>query len=49
MQAGDVSVMRGDVHTQLICAASEVQVAHVAHVGRVEVQQFVTEQRLVAT
>ena len=41
--------MRGDMQPQFIGAASEVQVTHVAHVRCVEVQQFVTEQRLVAT
>ena len=41
-------MVRGDVQSQFIGAAGEVQVAHVADAGRVEVQQFVTEQRLVA-
>ena len=48
MKSGDVSVMRRDVNAQFVGAA-EVQIAHVAHVDGVEVQQFVTEQRLVTT
>ena len=49
VKTGDVLVVGGDVQAQLVGAAGEVQVAHVADVGRVEVQQFVAEQRLVAT
>jgi len=49
MKASNVSVMRSNMKPELICATSEVQVAHIAHVGIVEVQQFVTEQCLVTS
>ena len=48
MKTGDVLMVRSDVKSQFIGAAGKVQVAHVADVGGVEVQQFVAEQRLVA-
>ena len=49
MKTSNVAVMCSNVNTQFISAAGEVQVAHVADVGGVEVQQLVTEQRLVTT
>ena len=49
MKSGDVLVMSGDMKSQVVGTAGEVQVAHVADVGCVEVQQLVTEQRLVTT
>ena len=48
VKTGDVLMVRSDVKSQFIGAAGKVQVAHVADVGGVEVQQFVAEQRLVA-
>jgi len=49
MKSGDVLVMSGDMKSQVVGTAGEVQVAHVADVGCVEVQQLVAEQRLVTT
>jgi len=49
MKSGDVLVMSGDMKSQVVGTAGEVQVAHVADVGGVEVQQLVAEQRLVTT
>jgi len=47
MKASNVSVMCSNMNAQFIGTTGEVEITYVADVSSVEVQQLVTEQRLI--